>query len=298
MKQFYLCEITTKDNLVHQGLYFEPSKKNKKAMLWVHGLTDNFYGDRTILETFTQYCESEGWGFASFNTRGHDVVASLTKVDPSLSKGRIHINGGAGYEMFKDCILDIDAGISFLINQGFSEIIIAGISTGANKVCYYEGTQDDHRVAGVALISPLSDVPIKQKELGKVYRATVKKVETLVAKRKADELILGYDYMPLTAARFLSLYRAGGAEDVFQYHREKSDTSVFAGIKKPLLVVLGGRDEYADRPMPDIKKFFDTHQRSSYYQSVIIPGGFHSYRGKEKEFVDAFASWIKPLWRH
>lgn len=293
MKQFYLIEIVTKDNLVHQGLYFEPARKNKKAILWVHGLTDNFYGDLALMEELSGYCEKVGWGLASFNNRGHDVITSITKLDPTSSKGKTHVNGGAGYEVFEECVLDIDAGISFLVRQGFSEIVIAGISTGANKVCFYAGTQKDNRVIGVGLISALSDVPIKQKELGDDYEAMIKKVEALVGELKKDELLLGYDYMPLTSARFLSLYRAGGVEDVFQYYRDIPDTSTLSAINKPLLVVLGGSDEYTDRPMEDIQKFFDRYQRSSHYQSMIIPGAFHSYGGKENELAEIFINWIK-----
>lgn len=295
MKQFYLAEVITKDKLVHQGIYFQPSRKNKKSILWVHGLTDNFYGDLHLMEELSSRCETEGWGLAAFNNRGHDIVSSITKLDPSLPKGKIGINGGSAYEAFEDCILDIDAGISFLVSQGFPEIVIAGISTGANKVCYYAGTQRDPRVAGVILSSPLSDVPIGKKELGKNYRPLIQKAETRVRNGKGNDIFLDYPAMMLTANRFLSLYREGSEEDVFPYYQKNPKSKVFTKIAIPLFVVLAGSDEYSDRPVSEIKQFFDAHQRSIRYHSVVIAGAFHSYGGKEKECADAMHSWMLRL---
>ncbi|MBI3576978.1 hypothetical protein HY086_03000 [Candidatus Gottesmanbacteria bacterium] len=157
MMSFFLIEIVTKDKLVHQGVYFESPKKNKKAILWVHGLTDNFYGDQVTLETFADYCEKEGWGFASFNNRGHDIVSSIAKIDKRKPKGRTAIAGGSAYEDFRGCLYDIDGAVTFLARQGYSEVVLMGISTGANKACYYAGSRRDPRVVAVVLASAISD---------------------------------------------------------------------------------------------------------------------------------------------
>lgn len=297
MKQFYIAEIVTKDKLVHQGIFFQPSNKNKKAILWVHGLTDNFYGDLKLMEELSVYCEKEGWGLASFNNRGHDIVSTIAKVDKRKPKGRTAVMGGSAYEDFKGCVQDIDAAITFLVEQGFLEVAVIGISTGANKVCFYAGTRKDHRVVAVVLASAISDVAIKLKELKGTYKTVLEKVKKLTYS-KAENLVEGIDYMPLTPKRFLSLYEMNSEEDVFPYYQKSPAFSVFSKIRKSLMVIMAGRDEYADRPIRKIKKFFDTHQHSFHYQSVVIPGAFHSYGGKEKKFVDAIASWISALPKH
>lgn len=74
MKQFYLTEIVTRDKLIHQGVFFKPKKPGKRALLWVHGLTDNFYGDVSLYEEFSKLADKTGIAFAVFNNRGHDVV--------------------------------------------------------------------------------------------------------------------------------------------------------------------------------------------------------------------------------
>lgn len=295
MKQFFLAEITTKDKLIHQGLFYKPSKPGTRAILWVHGLTDNFYGDLPTIETFAVVCEKEGWGLASFNTRGHDIVASGKKLDPKSPKGQASLTIGSAIEQFSDCIYDIDAGITFLVNQGFSKIVLVGISTGANKVCYYAGKIRDSRVAGVVLASPISDVTLKLKELGNKYVSMIKKIKAMVNKGKGDRILDGLDYMPLTPQRYLSLYSANSDEDVFPYYQINPKFTIFSNIKIPMMVVFGAADEYSDRPVEQILKVLNTHQRSINFSGAIIPGAYHSFSGREKELADSIVHWINTI---
>ncbi len=207
--------------------------------------------------------------------------------------GRTSVTGGAGVEKFTDCVYDIDAGITFLEKQGFPEVILVGISTAANKACYYAATQKDPRVAGVVLASAISDVAIKQKELGNRYGEAIKKVKKLVKEGKAEILINDLDYMPLTPNRFLSLYDTNGAEDTFPYYQNNPKFTSFSKITKPLMVIMGGADEYSERSTSDIVKIYEKHQKSKNFKGIVIPGAFHSFGGKEKEFVNEVISWIK-----
>ncbi|MEK7141017.1 MAG: DUF1749 domain-containing protein [Patescibacteria group bacterium] len=293
MKQFYLVEIVTKDKLVHQGIYFAPKKPRKRAILWVHGLTDNFYGDMGILEAFVDTLGEEGWGIASFNTRGHDVIASVKKIDRTTPKGHTSLTLGASYENFSECICDIEAGISFLARNGFDEVVIAGISTGANKVCYYAGTQKDPRIAGILLVSPLSDVPIESRS--KHYKDDVKRMKALMKQKKGESLISDISYMPLTPSRYLSLFDPGGNEDVFDYYSPQPKLSAFSRIQQPLCVVLAGSDEYTDRPVIDILHILKEHTHSSNFQGSIIPDAFHSFGGKERVMIDSILQWMKKI---
>lgn len=293
MKQFYLTEIVTKDNLVHQGMYFRPKKFGKRALLWVHGLGSTFYGNVPLLEAFTDACEKNGIGFAAFNNRGHDGITRLKKIDPESEKGYSRLAGGAGVEVFEESVYDIDAGISFLAHQGFEEAVIAGISTGANKVCYYAGTQKDKRVKGVILVSPISDVPIESRS--EHYQVNVKRMKALEKQKKGDSLISDISYMPLTPKRYLSLFDPGGSEDVFDYYTKQPKLRTFSCIKQPLCVVLAGADEYTDRSVLDILNVLKKYHSSANFYGLIIPDAFHSFSGKEKNMVSAILHWMREI---
>lgn len=294
MKQFYLTEIVTKDKLIHQGVFFKPKNFGKRAILYVHGLTSTFYGSVRMLEALAQACEKRGMGFAAFNNRGHDMIVSIRKVDKNNPKGYTHTNGGAGYEIFEDSIFDIDAGIQFLRDQGYGEIVLIGHSTGANKVCFWAATQKNEIVVGVVLASPLSDrldTEIDKKKLKK----DISFMKNLVKKGKGNELVLGYHYFPMTPKRFLSIFEPNSMEDMFDYGDEKPKLAYFSRIKKPLLVILGSRDEYLDRPVENVFEVFKRFTHSRRFQCVIIPSALHSFNGKEKEVVQTIIDWVRLL---
>lgn len=295
MKQFYLAEIVTKDKLIHQGLFFRPKKAGKKAILWVHGLTDNFYGDKDILEELAQRGEEDGVAVASFNTRGHDIVSSVKKIDESSRKGQTSVTLGSAHEVFTESTWDIGAGISFLSEQGFSKIMLAGISTGANKVCYFAALRKEPRVVGIALISPMSDVPIVRASLGERYETLLQSARTSAHGSSTNAYLDVYDGMPATPKRFISLAKPGSVEDVFPYYDPKRKPVSLASVRKPLLVVLGERDEYADRPIGEIAAWFDKHKTARSFKTTIIPGGLHGLGGKEKEVASTILRWASQI---
>lgn len=294
MKQFYLAEIVTKDKLIHQGIYLQPKKPNKKAILWVHGLTSAFYGSVTLFNELATSCEKQGIGFASFNNRGHDMITSIRKVNPLSSKGYDRVTIGAGYEKFEDCVYDIDAGITFLESQGFREIILIGHSTGANKVCYYQGTKQDPRVSAVIFAGPLSDRLGQALDKGKLA-GDVKTMQKLISKGKGDELVLGYHFFPMTPRRFISIFSSQSTEDVFDYGDQKPTLKVFSLIKKPVLLVIGEKDENLDRPINNVISVFHKHTVSTRFDTKVIPGALHSFNGKEKEVVQTIIDWVRLL---
>jgi len=112
---------------------------------------------------------------------------------------------------------------------------------------------------------------------------------------KGDELLLGYHFFPITPKRYISLFEPGSAEDTFDYGDEKPKMTSFSKIKLPLLVILAGADEGADRPVGDIKKVFDAHITSKHYKSVIIPGALHKFHENEKDVADIINNWMKSL---
>lgn len=295
MIQFTLEEIITQDNLVHQGIFAQPAQRQgKKALLWVHGLTGKFYGDVPLMNMLADTSVASGLGFASFNNRGHDMITGLRRADKDEPAGYRHVTIGAGMETFEECVFDIDAAVTFLVRQGFTEIFLAGHSTGANKVCYYAAVKSDARVAGVVLAGPISD-RLSQRCDKLQYQKNLFFAKTLIAAGKGDDIQLHRHFFPITPKRALSLFAPNTTEDVFNYGDTVHVLSVFAKITKPLMVILSGNDELADRPVTEIKQAFDTHTKSKRYVSRIIPDTTHGFEGKEKEFVSIIVKWAASL---
>lgn len=293
MKQFYLAEIVTKDKLIHQGLFFPPSRKATagkvgRAILWVHGLSGRFYGDVSIVEQFADACQKHGWGFAAFNNRGHDLLSSTHRADST------YFYGGAGYEKFEECVFDIHAGVDFLVSQGFLDVFLVGHSTGAIKAAYSEATQPHPHVAGIILAGGLSDRLGPDVDYVKLSKQ-VKQMEQMVREGKGEQLIEGLSFFPMTPKRFISLNKKGSREEVFDYGEEKPRMTILERIAKPLFVIVSENDECLDRPARDVTRVFDGHAKSKHYKSMIFPNANHGFEGKEGAFVDAVCHWIAGL---
>ncbi len=299
---FELAEVVTKDNLVHQGIFAPPSpvrpdsagKAGKRAILWVHGLSGRFYGDVKVMNAFADACNQKGFGFASFNNRGHDAIAGFKKLDPAEPIGQNYVTIGAGLEKFEESVYDIDAAIQFLADKGYSEVVLVGHSTGANKVCYYAATQKDARVVGIVLAGPISDRYSPTNDKAR-YEENMTMLKMLRDEGKGEALLTKSLWMPLSADRLWSLIAPNTSEDVFNYGDTENVLTTFEKITKPTLVVLAGNEEHADRLVTDIRKVFDAHAKAKNYRSTIIPDTTHGYSGKETEFVSAVILWVSSL---
>lgn len=294
MKPFLMSEITTSDGLRHQGIYAAPAIKKKKAVLWMHGLSAAFYNDYELYEVISNALNDQGYGFAIFNNRGHDLIAGIRKYDGTPPNGYTYYPGGAGSEVFEECVSDINAGIEFLEKKGFTEIVLVGHSTGANKVCYFTSTQNNPSVLGVVLAGCMSD-RLGHPESAVAIQTHIDIMKQKVAQGKGDELLFGYHFFPITPKRYLSLFEPGSLEDTFDYGDMNPKMAAFSRIHIPLMVLLGGADEYADRPIDQIKSVFDAHTTSPHYHSVIIPEALHKFHGKETEVAGTLISWIQSI---
>ena len=294
MARFELTEITTRDHLIHQGIVSVPEKPGKMAVLWVHGLTGKFYGNTELINTLADTFTKNGIAFASFNNRGHDIMTGLSIEDPNEPGGKGHATGGASFERFEDSVHDIDAGIRLLRERGFDDIILAGHSSGANKVCYYAGTVPDADLAGIILAGPLSDRYSPNVDASE-YEKNITMLKMLRDDGKGDSLLTKVSWFPMTADRAWSLIAPNTPEDVFNYGDSERILTTFSKITTSVLVIFSGNDEYTDRPVSDIKTVFDQKAGSPRYQSVIIPDTTHGMEGKEREFAGTVLTWISTL---
>lgn len=290
MKNLQLDEIITTDGLVHQGIYFEPPKKTDIGILWIHGLTSAFFHNLPMADAVVKMCDKNGFGYASFNNRGHDII---TGIDKQVGKNEFKkVSGGAGMEKFEDCIYDIDAGISFLIKKGIKKVVLIGHSTGALKAGYYGGVKKDKRVQGIIAASPVSDRLIEVKTNPKLTQ-NLHKMAHMIDIGKGDYILNNLFVFPVTPKRYVSLFGEKSAEEtIFDYGSKKPNLKIIQNIKTPLMVVLAEKDEYADRPVGEIKDFFDKYQKSDNYKSVIIKNAVHGFDGLENNFVKVVFNWI------
>ena len=287
-----LHQIITKDKIPLEGLFFKPKRKKGIAVVWVSGLKGIFSHNPERTLAIANALNSKGIAFAIFDHRGQGSVTTFRK---RVRRSKKYILGGTTFERFEHCFYDIDAVVRFLRKKGYKKIFLLGHSTGANKIAYHYWKTKGRGVAGLALLGPLSDIPVLKKELGRKYRAAIKWAGVMVKKRK------GKTFMPpsfvgdafWSAERFLSIAREGSREDTFPYYNPRRKFYWARKIHVPVIVLIGGKEQYADRPVQKILEAFKKQISDKFFSGKIIKGADHGFTGKEKELARTIANWIK-----
>ena len=285
-----LQKIVTRDGIVLDGGAILPKRRGTMAFVFIHGLSGNFYGWFSKIQPLVRRCTQKRIAFFSFNNRGAGVVTSLYRNRKNVKR----LRGGAAFEHFSECVLDIRAAIDFLGTHGYRNIVLVGHSTGANKAVYYLWKTRDRRVKHVVLLGPLSDVVGEMQLRGRRLPAFLKKARTQVRTGKGHELFRAVlpEYV-WSAARYLSLSTSGSAEDTFPYYRKNGNWRAVESIRVPLTVIVGSNDQYLDRDASDVIMALQQHAvRTRKFRGIIIPEADHSFNGKEKELAAALLTTV------
>ena len=276
-----LVSVRTRDGLSLAGLLCEPRGRRQTALIWVHGLGSTFANGQPLIRALARRLTAAGLGYLKCDTRGHHLVARAGR--------RL---AGAGFERFGESVRDVRAAIDFAGRAGYRRVILAGHSTGANKALHYMARVRDRRVAGLMLLGPISDVAGETRRVGRRELRRRVAVAERVARRDPEALVpraFGF----YSARRYLSLYRPGGAEDVFPYYRPDARWTALASVRVPVAVVVGDRDQYLDRPAAAlIEAFARQATRARSFAGVIVRGADHGFARREEALARTMVRWI------
>ncbi len=277
-----LVRTSTRDGFWLDGVIVEPPRRSTTALIWLHGLGSVFSSGQPLIEALSSRLARTGVAYLKLNTRGHDVVA----------RGGRRL-AGAAFEQFGQSRADIRAMIDLAGQCGYRRVVLAGHSTGANKALYYAARTRDRRVAGLALLGPVSDVAAEMKRVGEPeLRRRVAEAQRL-ARRDPDALVpAAWGFW--SARRYISLYRPGEQEDVFPYYRPRARWTALRSVRVPVAAIIGARDEYLDRPPRALIEAFEQNAtRATAFTGVIIPGARHGFQKREAELADAIVDWLR-----
>ncbi|MBV9159509.1 MAG: alpha/beta fold hydrolase [Candidatus Kaiserbacteria bacterium] len=280
MRPCFQVEIVTPKKVLLNGLWFGP-RKARTALIFVHGLTASAFSLARLRDELTDGKTA----ILVFNNRGFEQIAEVKKRKGQKTEW---IPAGAGREVFKESVDDIQGAVNFAKRQGAREIFLVGHSTGAQKIVYWAARSNrTSPVRGLVLLGPLSDYAGTAKK----YRAALKYAHALIKKGKKREFMptkFGH-WFPIDAQRFVSLYDPASAEEIFTYASGKRPAT-FREVRLPVLAVFAGTDEHADRPVERIATWF---KQNGARRVAIMPNVGHSLRGAEKRTAKTIRQFMK-----
>jgi pimeloyl-ACP methyl ester carboxylesterase len=277
-----LVRIRTRDGLWLDGVIAEPRRRRRAALVWVHGLGSVFSSGQPLIRALSTRLTGAGIAYLKLNNRGHDVVARAGR--------RL---AGAAFERFGESVRDIRAMILLARSAGYRTVILAGHSTGANKVLHYLARGRDPRVRGLVLLGPVSDIAGEMKRIGARELRRRVAVAERIARRDPDALV-PRAFGLWSARRYLSLYRPGEAEDVFPYYRANARWTALRRVRVPVAVIVGSRDEYLDRsPAELVAAFARNASGARSFTGLVIPGARHGFQDHEDVLARTIVDWIQ-----
>jgi len=277
-----LVRVRTRDGVWLDGVAAEPRRRRGAALVWVHGLGSAFASGQPLVQALSARLDAAGIAYFKLNTRGHDTVARAGK--------RL---AGAAFERFAQSVEDLRAMISLARRAGHRTVILAGHSTGANKVLHYAARVRDRRLSALMLLGPVSDIAGEAKRIGRGELRRRVAVAERIARRDPDALVpraFGF----WSARRYISLYRPGEAEDVFPYYRPHARWAALRRVRVPVAVIVGSRDEYLDRRPAELLEAFERNAvRARSFTGVVVPGAPHGFAGREDVLARTIVRWIQ-----
>jgi pimeloyl-ACP methyl ester carboxylesterase len=282
-----LIHFVAKDRSVLNGFLVGP-RRSRRCMVYVHGMTGNFYGG-TLQFRIAESIGRAGFSLFSINTRGHDAVSVIRK-----QKGRKidRFMAGTDLERFEDSVLDIDAAVKKLWELGFRQFILAGHSTGCQKVTYYQYKKMSRKIMGILLLAPADDYAIQRKELGKRFDSAVKLCRKLIREGKGNEpsRLVPSHYSP---RRFLSVADLKNVEArLFDYGGPLRE---FSRITAPVCAVFGRKEEYATMPVVQYLRILRKKTGAEGFVGAVVDGAGHSFRNHNEILADFVLRWVRSL---
>jgi len=275
-----LVSIRTADDMLLHGAYFEGNPGQPAAIL-LHGAMQNFYtGIASFLPTMLA---ERGYSCLTANVRGHDLATAPDDVCRKVQ--------GSIYDIFTDCVLDINALVEFVRDKGHKRIVLIGHSQAAFKIMYACGQMKYPEVLGLALISP----PPSAKEMttfligNKEYARAMKEAHEAIARGDDYHLVVcksrGNLPFVYAARAFISFAEAENLVNA-RFLVQK--------VECPMLIVRGTRDL-----PPMTRELAETMRansaRSDVCKYVEIEGASHYYSGCEIQLIETLVDWIGTL---
>lgn len=278
-----IIKTTTSDKLEFSALYSKASNA-KGIIIHIHGMAGDMYLNSYYSVMHKEYPQA-GFSFLSVETRGTHSISEF------IQDGKV-INIGNAYEIFEECVYDIEAWVQKAKEAGYTNIWLQSHSLGTSKTAYFS-SQKGHQagINGQIWLSPSDMIglvhdPVGQKDHDVLYPEAKK----LVSEGKAQILLSKplWDSVVLSAGTYLNLFDDKASTAIFNYKRPDLGWEVVNNIDVPVLAITGTKDDGITpvmEPHEAMKLLKKELKHSSKVKTVVYEGAEHGFEGFEKNIA-------------
>ncbi|MCK5059616.1 MAG: DUF1749 domain-containing protein [Candidatus Pacebacteria bacterium] len=287
--KYPITQVETKDGFLLHSLFVE-AKNPKAVFINIHGTASNFY-EEDFIEYMTKEFVEEEISMLSTNNRGTGVYDAWAEK-------------GAAVEMFEDCLLDIDAWVEFVIQKGYTKIILSGHSLGTEKVVYYMAKgKYKEKISGVILLAPASSpgyhIYNDNYQPSEIDRKNVEKLleeaQKLIDASKGDEFMKRTAYAGIMPKSARSLVNTLGPNaeilKALPFHTGKLE--MYKTISAPIFAAIGDKYEYTAIPPDEALKLME--QQNAKTETHYLKNCSHDFTGHEEKLTKLVTKFIKKI---
>jgi pimeloyl-ACP methyl ester carboxylesterase len=284
-----LVQTKTADKLVLSGLFVE-GKKDKPAVIFIHGFTTDFY-TWPFYHAMADAIATTGHALILGQHRGTGVETEMTKTDGTSE----YI--GSFFEKLEEAHLDISAWIEFLKSVGYTKFILMGHSLGTIKAIRYltEGSYKNH-VVKLVLLAPFDKNGYVEKKTKGEWAEHVKTARSMIEQGKGKERIPDtFDDFPVTYITYSSWYQSDELGRMFDFYNPTYDFPALSRIDQPVKIIVGSNDEFffmkeLNKGVDEVEAILKSHIRNLTF--CLIDGASHTYNGYEEAVAKEVAEFI------
>ena len=275
--------------LLHKG------EETKKVVISIHGMTSDCLKRRD--DIIAKNMTKNNIDFFSFNNRGNNVIAYLTKEIGGIYAKQ---KAGTAYEDVQDSYYDIKSAISEMLKLGYEEIYLQGHSLGCTKIVYtYNKLKQKNEkkyleaIKGIMLLS-LIDIPKAQKvNLGDKYEWMLNYAIEKEKEGKQEELMPNESFIhPLSVRTYLRYFRDNEKIDFARYSDADYTYTELNNIDTPLFMRWGTVFEMIEQPASELAELVNSKILNQKKDISYITGANHGYTDKEQEVAEQMLKFI------
>lgn len=277
-----LVRFSTHDEVDLAGLLYEPARRSKRAVIFIHGMGGSFESKRTNL--LARAFIDAGIAYFAFNNRGSYVMRR---------------SGGMAFEKIRDGVLDIDGALRELRRRGYRDLTLIGHSTGANKIAVYDHYTKRNLARRYVLLGGGDDTGLTYASLGaRRFRSALAKARE---RRRSDELVpRGISKSPMSWRAFYDMANPDGDYNVFPFLEvlrgirlsRRPRFRFLRAVRKPALMLYGDRDEYCHGDVSACVAIL-AEALGSNFEFGILEDTDHGFNGREAELARLIIDWME-----
>lgn len=279
----FISDAYTIDGLRLPMVHFE-SKEKDICVLCIHGMCGTMI-DNYFATVWGKLLAENKIGFIYEHNRGHSIENDIVMKDGSFKRY------GCMYEIFEDCLYDIDLAIETAKNKGYKRFVLLGHSYGCNKVIYYYYKKHPN-ILGIILASAPDMVDSHIKEQGIEYKELLKEAKENIDNNEPDKLLhkMIEDYMYMSSKTYYNWYNENSNLNNLPVISNPKHWEQFETIDVPILTFSGSKEEDYYLHLDLLK---EKALSCNDFEYKIVENTGHTYKTKEKEIGELILSWTK-----